>query len=87
MITADKESKEINTKVFRPADKFAALQKKKEEKDRIDREAFEVRRKKEEAKEEAKKEKADEINEVKRRREEEKVLNKRSKKIITSLTS
>ena len=46
MITADKESKEINTKVFRPADKFAALQKKKEEKDRIDREAFEVRRKK-----------------------------------------
>ena len=87
MVTADKESKEINTKVFRPADKFAALQKKKEEKDRIDREAFEVRRKKEEAKEEAKKEKADEINEVKRRREEEKVLNKRSKKIITSLTS
>ena len=82
MITADKESKEINTKVFRPANKLAALEKKKEEKDRIEMELIEVRRKKEEAKEEA-----DEINEVKRRREEEKVLNKSSKKIITSLTS
>ena len=82
MANADKESKEIHLKVFKPADKIVALQKKKDEKDRIEKEVLEVRRKKEEAKEEAKKEKMNEKNEVKRRREEGKGLNKRSKKNI-----
>jgi hypothetical protein len=80
MATADKESKDLNIKVYRPADKLIALQKKKEEKNRIEREAIEGRRKKEEEKEVAKKEKMKEKNEVKRRREVEKDLNKRSKK-------
>lgn len=87
MATADKESREIELKMFRPADKLAALQKKKEDKNRIEKEVLEVRRKKEEAKEEAKKEKIKENNEVKRRREEEKGLNKRSKKNVTSSNS
>ena len=87
MATADKESREIELKMLRPADKLAALQKKKEDKNRIEKEVFEVRRKKEEAKEEAKKEKIKENNEVKRRREEEEGLNKRSKKKVTSSDS
>ena len=87
MATADKESKEIDLKVFRPADKLAALQKKEEDKNRIERESIEAKRKKEEAKDEVKKEKMNEKNEVKRRREEEKNLNKRSRKNITSSNS
>ena len=85
--TADKESREIELKMFRPAEKLGALQKKKEDKNRIEKEVLEVRRKIEEAKEEAKKEKIKENNEVKRRREEEKGLNKRSKKYVTSSNS
>ena len=85
--TAEKESREIELKMFRPVDKLAALQKKKEDKNSIEKEVLEVRRKKEEAKEEAKKEKIKENNEVKRRREQEKGLNKRSKKYVTSSNS
>lgn len=80
MGSADRESREINLKVYRPADKVAALQKKKEEKSRMEIELTEAKKRKEEAREEAKKEEKDETNEMKRRREEEKGLNKTNKK-------
>ena len=80
MASADRESKEIHLKVFRPADKLAALQKKKEEKSRIENENIEAKRIKEEAKEEAKREKVNEKMELKRRREEGKGTNKTNKK-------
>ena len=80
MGSADRESREINLKVYRPADKVATLQKKKEEKSRMEIELIEAKKRKEEAREEAKKEKKDEKNEMKRRREEEKGPNKTNKK-------
>ena len=76
MACADRESKEIHLKVFRPADKLAAVQKKKDEKSRAENEAIEAKR----IKEEAKKERINEKNEMKRRREEGKGTNKINKK-------
>ena len=40
----DKESREMNLKVYRPEAKLAALQEKKEQKNRIEREVIEARR-------------------------------------------
>ena len=80
MASADRESKEIHLKVFRPADKLAALQKKKEEKSRIENENIEAKRIKEESRDEAKREKVNEKMELKRRREEGKGTNKNNKK-------
>ena len=87
MASADRESREVNLKVYRPADKLAALQKKKEEKSRIEIEVAEAKRAKEEAKEEAKKQRINEKNVMKRRREEEKGANKTNKRRITPTVS
>jgi hypothetical protein len=73
---ADKESKEINLKVFRPADKLKKEEVKKEEKKKKEENVIEARR----MKEDAKNYKMNEKNEMKRRREEEKTLNKNKKK-------
>jgi hypothetical protein len=64
---ADKESKEINLKVFRPADKLKKEEIKKEEKKKEEN-VIEAKR----MKEDAKKDKMHEKNEMKRRREERK---------------
>jgi hypothetical protein len=80
---ADKESKEINLKVFRQADKLKNEEKKKVEKKKKEEELIEAKRLREEAKEELKKVKLNEKNEMKRRREEEKALNNSNKRNIT----
>ena len=69
MVDADKETKEINMKVFRPAYKAEALEKKKV---RIEAEANEAKR----VKEELKQIKNDQKMENKKKREEEKGLKK-----------
>lgn len=79
---ADKESKEINLKVFRQVDKLKKEEKKKVEKKQKEAGIIEAKRLREEAKEEAKKEKMQEKNEMKRRREEEKALNNSNKRNI-----
>ena len=69
MVDADKETKEINMKVFRPAYKAEALEKKKV---RIEAEANEAKR----VKEELKQIKNDQKMENKKKREVEKGLKK-----------
>ena len=72
----DKETKEINIKVFRPAYKAEALEKKKLINSRVEAEALETKR----AKEVLKQVKNDEKMEMKRKKEEEKDLKKVNKR-------
>ena len=76
MADEDKETKEINIKVFRPAYKAEALEKKKLIKSRVEAEALETKR----AKEVLKQVKNDEKMEMKRKKEEEKDLKKVNKR-------
>ena len=83
MGAADKESKEINAKVFKPDYKLAALEKKRQVKIRVENETIEAKRVKNEEMNEKKQEK----KEIKRKREEEKMSNKVKKKIGTDISA